>query len=111
MYSKEILEKYANLIVKTGAQCAKRSTSHLRASLDAKPLALEVVKEAYKAGAKSVRVDWGEPQLVKIHFDHQSLETLTEIPEWLRGTGEMVYRPWLLPYLHRNLRSRSHGGR
>lgn len=83
MYSKEILEKYANLIVKTGANVQKDQPVILRASLDAKPLALEVVKEAYKAGAKSVRVDWGEPQLVKIHFDHQSLETLTEIPEWL----------------------------
>lgn len=82
MYSQEILEKYAKLIVETGVNVQKGQPVIVRGSTEADPLVREVVRAAYKAGASTVRVDFDDPYISRMHFDYQSMESLTDIPNY-----------------------------
>ena len=82
MFSPKILEKYAKLIVVSGANVQKDQPVIVRASVEAKDLVEEVVKQAYEAGASMVRIDWNDSKIGRMHFDYQSLETLSDIPDW-----------------------------
>lgn len=82
MYSPKILEKYAKLIVKTGANVQKGQPVIVRGAIEAKDLIEEIVKQAYEAGALTVRVDWNDAKITRMNYDYQSLEFLADIPDW-----------------------------
>lgn len=82
MYDQIILEKYAKLIVVVGANVQKDQPVIVRTSPEAMPLAREVVKAAYEAGASDVRVDISDSVIGKYHYQYQSIETLSVIPDW-----------------------------
>ena len=80
--TKTLLRKYARLAVRTGANVQKGQYVVVRASVEMYEFAGMVVEEAYKAGAKEVRVDWRYSYTTKMAYRHQSLKTLCNIHDW-----------------------------
>lgn len=80
--TKSLLRKYARLAVRTGAAVQKGQYVVVRASVEMYEFAGMVVEEAYRAGAKEVRVDWRYSYTTKMAYRHQSLKTLSTIHDW-----------------------------
>lgn len=81
--NQKLLNKFAKVAVVIGANVQKDQIVVLNASTEAKELARSIVKEAYEVGAKNVIVNWSDDYIGRYRWDYQSIDTLTEIPEWL----------------------------
>ena len=79
---KTVLKQYARLIVREGANVQKGQEVVLYAGLDQPEFTQMVVEECYRAGAKSVRVDWMYQPLNKVHARWMKLKDLSATPEW-----------------------------
>ena len=79
----QVLRKYAELIVKVGANVQKGQDVIVYAELDQPRFVEFVVSEAYKAGAKSVTVRWSHNPVDKIRYKKESLKSLSEVPNWI----------------------------
>ncbi|MFI3324851.1 MAG: aminopeptidase [Clostridia bacterium] len=80
--NKTMLKKYAKLIVKMGANVQKGQGCIISVAVDQEEFALLVQDEAYKAGAKWVRIDWQSQQSLKLKLRHESATQLSKVPEW-----------------------------
>lgn len=78
----QLLAKYADLIIKKGIQVATDDYISINADVDQLPLVRLLTKAAYEAGAKHVDVQWADDILSRYHFTYQSVETLTDIPDY-----------------------------
>lgn len=83
------LEKYAELIVKTGLnlQSGQRlligsPTFDSLTPLEAAPLVTLVAKHAYQIGARFVDVIWTDQQLDLIRLQHAPRDSFSEYPAW-----------------------------
>ena len=85
---KTVLKKYAELIVRCGANVQKGQEVIVVAGLDQPEFVQMVVEEAYKAKAKKVTVDWRYQPLSKIHVRYQSQKTLGTVEEWEKARME-----------------------
>ncbi|MGX7109216.1 aminopeptidase [Facklamia miroungae] len=83
----QLLKKYANLIVNKGIGVNKDDYILIFADLDQAPLVRLVTEAAYQAGAKFVKVNWADDALTRLHFTHQTEETLTDIPQYKIDEG------------------------
>mgnify|MGYP002798696725 FL=1 len=81
------LKKYAKLIAKTGLNVKKGQTVFIQAGLDQPEFVTMVAEECYKAGARSVYVDWSYQPLGKVNAEYRSLETLSQLTPL--GEGEV----------------------
>lgn len=79
---KSILKNYAKLIVKMGVNVQKKQDVIINASVDDAYFVKYVVEAAYKAGARTVSVEWGCQDLTKMAYKYQKLESLKDFPEW-----------------------------
>jgi len=80
--NEKILQKYAELLVKSGVNVKKGQLVVVRSSVNAAPLTRAVVKEAYLAGAGQVKVNWGDETVSRLRFLNSSIESLSELPEY-----------------------------
>jgi len=80
--TKTLLRKYARLAVRTGANVQKGQYVVVRASVEMYEFAGMVVEEAYRAGAREVRVDWRYSYTTKMAYRHQSLTNLCKVHDW-----------------------------
>ncbi|MCL2522128.1 MAG: aminopeptidase [Erysipelotrichales bacterium] len=78
-----LLEKYAELAVKIGANVQKDQIVFINSTVDCAELTRLIVKKAYNAGAKSVIVNWADDAVTKMGYQYRSLETLSEVPDFL----------------------------
>ena len=85
---KTVLRKYAELIVRCGANVQKGQEVMVFAGLDQPEFVQMVVEEAYKAKAKKVTVEWRYQPLSKVHVRYQSLKTLGAVEEWEKARLE-----------------------
>ena len=85
---KTVLRKYAELIVRCGANVQKGQEVMVFAGLDQPEFVQMVVEEAYKAKAKKVTVEWRYQPLSKVHVRCQSLKTLGTVEEWEKARLE-----------------------
>ena len=85
---KTVLKKYAELIVRCGANVQKGQEVIVVAGLDQPEFVQMVVEEAYKAKAKKVTVDWRYQPLSKTHVRYQSQKTLGTVEEWEKARME-----------------------
>ena len=85
---KTVLKKYAELIVRCGANVQNGQEVIVVAGLDQPEFVQMVVEEAYKAKAKKVTVDWRYQPLSKIHVRYQSQKTLGTVEEWEKARME-----------------------
>lgn len=75
-----LLEKYAKLLVKVGANVQPNQRVLITSSTDNNKFARLVVKEAYNAGAKEVIVNWYDDEVSLMDVLNQSVETYSEVP-------------------------------
>ena len=79
---KTLMRKYAKLVVQTGVNLQKGQGAIVAASVGEHEFAEMVVEEAYRAGAKWVRVDWMDQAVTKLHYRHASTAWLCKVEEW-----------------------------
>ncbi len=91
----EALKKYAELIVRVGANVKSGQEVVVRADLDQPQFVKTVVEEAYSAGASKVEVEWSYQPLTKIHVEHRSEETLKRVEDW--EVAKLYHRKDTLP--------------
>ena len=72
----ELLQKYAHLIAKVGANVQKDQEVFINAELDQPEFVAMVVEECYKLGAKRVVVDWSYQPLTRTHVQYRSEENM-----------------------------------
>lgn len=75
----QLLEKYAELVIKQGVNIQKGQPLIINAPVECMTLARLLTKKAYENGASKVFVDYIDSQLMKLHYLNQDIETLKEI--------------------------------
>ena len=83
MISKSLLTKYAKLIVKVGVNVQKGQFLVINSPVQALPFTQELVKQAYKAGAGDVYVNFSDPTIGRYEIDFKSKEALADVPDWV----------------------------
>lgn len=83
------LEKYAELVVRTGLNVQKGQTVIITGSIELPEFIRMCTKEAYKAGAREVAIRWVDEQSDRIFFDMADDAVFDEAEEWrfLRMNG------------------------
>ena len=79
---KSLLKNYAKLIVKKGVNVQKGQDVIINANVSDAYFVEYVVAEAYKAKARKVMVEWNSDEINKLAYKYQSVEALTDIPNW-----------------------------
>lgn len=82
---KSILRKYARLAVKTGVNLKKGQGCVISAQVDQHEFAELVAEEAYRAGAKWVTINWGDQNVTKLDYRHQTVTQLSRVEEWQKA--------------------------
>jgi aminopeptidase len=86
--SQETLQKYAELVVRVGLNLRAgqrlliNNLTTRGVPLHVAPLAREVAKAAYKAGAHYVDVLWGDEDLLKIRVQSAPRDSFDEFSDW-----------------------------
>ncbi len=80
--TKKMLKKYAELIVKVGANVQKGQEVFVYGSADQYEFITLVAEEAYKAGAKEVAVQWSYQPVTKLHYKKMTQKQLSQFPAW-----------------------------
>lgn len=83
MTFEEKLQAYAELTVKIGVNIQPGQYLLVNTSVDALDFARIVVKEAYKAGAGRVHVNFSDEEMERAYFDYASDEEFNRFPEWI----------------------------
>lgn len=76
------LEKYANLIVKTGLNLQPKQILVITAPIECASFVRLVSRLAYEAGAQDVVIQWKDELFSKIRYLHAPEEVFEEFPEW-----------------------------
>ena len=79
--NKQRLEKYAELIVKSGLNVQKGQEVIVRCGLDQPEFITMIVEECYKCGAERVKVEWLHMPVSKLHYLYRTEESLSEVTE------------------------------
>ncbi len=82
MFSGEILQNYARLVVKIGVNLQKGQGLEIICPVEKYEIAEALAKAGYEAGAKIVQVRWSAQTIDKINYENADLEVLTDIPKW-----------------------------
>lgn len=78
---KQVLKKYANLLITKGINVQKGQDVIIMADLDQPEFVKMCVAEAYKAGAAYVSVEWNYPEISKLTVNKASYERLAEFTD------------------------------
>ena len=78
----DLLDRYAALIVRVGANVQQGQTVHVQADIDHAPVARAVAEQAYQAGAARVLVTYDDALVRRSALRHAPIETLTSVPAW-----------------------------
>lgn len=71
---KTLLRKYAKAIVRIGANVQKGQSVRIDAEVSNEEFVALVVDEAYKAGAKKVRVNWSSDAVTEAELPSSDIE-------------------------------------
>ena len=77
-----ILQKYAKLIVRTGANVQPGQTVQLTISVEQHDFAALVIEECYRAGARKVNVDWTYDRQSRLNYLYADREVLSAVLPW-----------------------------
>ncbi|HVW89337.1 MAG TPA: aminopeptidase, partial [Gaiellaceae bacterium] len=80
----ERLEKYADLVVRVGANVQEGQTLFVSAFIDHAPLARALARAGYRAGARYVDVRYIDQHVRRAMIELGPDEALTHSPEWLK---------------------------
>lgn len=76
------LRKYAALIARYGVNIQKGQDVIIYCGLDQPKFIELLVDECYKAGARTVKVEFSYQPLRKIHVRHRTVTTMAKVEEW-----------------------------
>ena len=79
----ELLEKYADFIVRVGVNVQPGQTLIISGNLETAPLARLCMKSAFAAGARDVRIDWEDEACSRIRMEMGSEEALCDVKPYL----------------------------
>lgn len=77
-----LLEKYAQLAVKTGVNLQPNQTLVINSPIECADFTRLVAKKAYEAGAKNVHVEWSDEQLTLMKFLNADDSVFNQFPKW-----------------------------
>ena len=80
--NQQLLEKYAQVIVRIGANVQPGQKVRLQAEVQQLPLVEAITKECYEAGASFVEVIWTAGTISKLHYQYAETETLGTVLPW-----------------------------
>ena len=80
--NQKIYENYAKLAVKIGINLQEGQDVVITASTRLVDIVKEIVKVCYENKAKSVRVEWTNEQIDKLHWLYQDTEVMSQVPVW-----------------------------
>ena len=80
--TKEILQSYARLIVRTGANVQPGQVVLLNIAVEQHEFAAMVIEECYQAGAKKVNVDWSSDAQSRLNYLYADQDTLAAVLPW-----------------------------
>jgi aminopeptidase len=81
----ERLERYAELVVRVGANVQPGQEVFIYPNLEHRDLARALARQAYRAGAAYVHVLYGDPHVRRAMIELGPDEALTYSPEWLKS--------------------------
>ncbi|WP_066894995.1 aminopeptidase [Pseudostreptobacillus hongkongensis] len=81
---KYMLSKYAEAIVKIGANVQKGQLVVIRSVTESREFVYELAEQAYKVGASDVQVIWNDDRLTRLRFENVTSETLEDVREWFK---------------------------
>lgn len=88
-------QRYAELLIRTGVNIQPGQCLTVTAELAHADIARRVVAEAYRAGAKYVRVDWRDAPVLKARYVHSQAEFLDFMPDFEHAMfNEMAGGGW-----------------
>ena len=82
MVTRDLLKKYAELIVRTGVNVQPGQTVQLAISVERHEFAALITEACYEAGAKKVNVDWMSDAQSRLNFLHADEEVLAKVLPW-----------------------------
>ena len=80
--NEKLLQKYADLIVRTGANVRKGQVVQLVISVELHAFAAMLIEACYQAGAKKVNVDWTYDMQSRLNYLYADQETLAAVLPW-----------------------------
>ncbi|MBR0355056.1 MAG: aminopeptidase [Oscillospiraceae bacterium] len=80
--TRELLQRYARLIVRSGANVRPGQTVLLNIAVEQADFAGMLTEECYLAGAKKVNVEWQSDVISRLHFQYAAQETLAQVLPW-----------------------------
>ncbi|WP_010290892.1 aminopeptidase [Kurthia massiliensis] len=83
MTFEEKLAQFAELAVKVGTNIQKGQTLLINTTVDTIEFTRLVVKEAYKAGAARVTVNYSDDVVARELFEHAPVEEFEKFPRWI----------------------------
>ena len=78
----QILEKYAQLVVRAGVNLQPDQLLVINAPIECAEFARKIAAAAYTAGAHDVIVSWNDEKTAKIRYDMAPTTVFGEFPEW-----------------------------
>ncbi|MBP5750947.1 MAG: aminopeptidase, partial [Firmicutes bacterium] len=82
---KTVLREYAKLIARMGVNVQKGQEVYIRSGLEFPEFTAMVAEECYHLKAKKVVVDWEYQPLAKLAYRHQSVKTLSDVPDYVEA--------------------------
>ncbi|GIP19827.1 aminopeptidase [Paenibacillus sp. J22TS3] len=79
------LNKYAELAVKVGVNVQPGQTLVVNSSLEGAELVRLIVKKAYEAGARTVKVNWSDDTVTRLRYEMAAEESFLDEPKWYAG--------------------------
>lgn len=78
----ERLQEYASLLIRKGINVEAGEELWINAQVNQIEFVRMCVEEAYKAGAKKVRVRWSDEKISRLGYQYQTLSELSKVPEY-----------------------------
>lgn len=79
------LQKYADLAVRVGVNVQPGQTLIVVATVDSAELVRLIVKKAYEAGARFVKVNWSDDTVTRLRYEKAADESFLDDPKWYAG--------------------------
>ncbi|WP_039856333.1 aminopeptidase, partial [Peptoniphilus sp. oral taxon 386] len=79
----KIWKGQSNLIIREGLKIKKDDLLVIRGPVETYEFINLIAETAFEAGAKDVFVNYSDQNLAKIRYNNASIETLSDIPQYL----------------------------
>jgi len=80
--TQEVLQSYARLIARSGANVQPGQTVLLHIAVEQAEFARMLTEECYLAGAKKVNLEWDCDGIARLHYQYAAEETLSRVLPW-----------------------------